>query len=103
MRWQANHFHALLIEDWGEEYTVFQPDSGKTHFFNLMSMQMLIFLNQNPATPEEISVHLATQFHQTMDNSFLINIEKTLHHFDTLGLVSKLHQSSQHGGQSDSV
>ncbi|SER31231.1 PqqD family protein, HPr-rel-A system [Nitrosomonas sp. Nm51] len=103
MRWRANQFHTLLIEDWNEEYTVFQPDSGKTHFFNQMSIQMLIYLDQNPATLEEISTHLAMQFQQTPDNSFLRSIEKVLHHFDTLGLVSKLHQDSRHDDQADSV
>lgn len=89
MHWRTNHFETLLIENWDEEYTVFQPDSGKTHFLNQMSMKMLIYLDQKPATLEEISAYLAVQFQQEPDHDFQRNIEKVLYHFDTLGLVKK--------------
>ncbi|MDR4516419.1 MAG: HPr-rel-A system PqqD family peptide chaperone [Nitrosomonas sp.] len=90
MHWQSNLFNSLLIEDWGEEYTVFQPDSGKTHFLNQMSMQILEFLDRNPATTEKISAYLAEQFQQEPNHNFLHNIEKILYHFDTLGLINKV-------------
>jgi len=103
MLWQANRFDALLIEDWDEEYTVFQPDSGKTHFFNQISMQILIFLDQHPATIEQICNHLAKQLQQNPDKNFSQNIEKILYHFDALGLVNKITQDYRHDGQSDSI
>lgn len=88
MRWQSNHFHSLLIEDWGE-YTVYQPDSGKTHFLNQMSIRLLSFLSQNPATLLEISHYLSTAFEQEADQDFRDNIEKILYHLDALGLIKK--------------
>ena len=90
MHWHSNNFHTLLIEDWGDEFTVFQPDSGKTHYLNLMSMQMLTLLSQNTATVEEISTNLAEQFELIPDKEFQHNIEKILYHFDALGLINKV-------------
>ncbi len=98
MYWHTEHFHTLLIEDWGDEYTVFQPDSGKTHFFNQISIQILIFLSQHPATIEQICTVLAKQFQQNPDKEFTQNIEKILHHFETLGLVKKRNQGNPHDG-----
>ena len=89
MRWQANHFHSLLIEDWGGEFTVYQPNSGKTHFFNQMSLQILSFLDQHSATTLEISNHLRELYDQEFDQDFDDNIEKILYHFDELGLIKK--------------
>lgn len=91
MRWQANHFDTLLIEDWGDEYTVFQPDSGKTHLFNRMSVEMLSYLNLHSATASEIGNHLREQFETEaeFDENFEDNIEKILYHFDALGLITK--------------
>jgi len=88
--WQSSEFHALLIEDWGGEYTVFQPDSGKTHFLNQMSMQILSFLNQRPASIIEISNYLGEQFQQNTGKKFQQSLEKILYHLDTLGLVNKV-------------
>lgn len=89
MYWQSNHFHSLLIEDWGGEYTVFQPESGKTHFLNQMSIELLSFLSQRSATVLDICHYLSTAFEQEADQDFRDNIEKILHHFDALGLIQK--------------
>ncbi|GJL74162.1 MAG TPA: HPr-rel-A system PqqD family peptide chaperone [Nitrosomonas sp.] len=88
--WQSSNFQALLIEDWDGEYTVYQPDSGKTHFLNQMSMHILSFLSQHPASVIEISSYLGEQFQQNSDKKFQQNIEKILYHLDTLGLVKKV-------------
>ncbi len=90
MRWQSNNFHTLLIEDWDGEFTVFQPDSGRTHYLNLMSMQMLILLSQKSATAEDVSNFLAIKFELKPDNEFQHNIEKILNHFNALGLIDKI-------------
>jgi len=89
MRWKANHFHSLLVEDWGGEYTVFQPDSGKTHFLNQMGMTLLVILNQRSATALEVSHYLSAEFEQEANQDFHNNIEKILYHFDALGLIKK--------------
>ncbi|MDC8446705.1 MAG: HPr-rel-A system PqqD family peptide chaperone [Nitrosomonas sp.] len=89
MRWLSDNFHTLLVADWDEEYTVFQPDSGKTHFFNQMSMEMLSFLSRRPVSIEEICDYLSRQSGQTPDENFQDNIEKILYHFNALGLVKK--------------
>ncbi len=89
MRWLSSSFHSLLIADWDGEYTVFQPDSGKTHFLNRMGMQMLLFLNQHPASSSEVCDYLSREFEQETDQNFQDSIEKILYHFDALGLIKK--------------
>jgi len=89
MIWQSYHFDTLLIEDWGGEYTVFQPESGKTHFLNQMSIALLSFLNESPATALQVSCHLSEIFEQESNQNFQDNIEKILYHLDTLGLIKK--------------
>lgn len=89
MRWLSNNFRMLLVANWNDEYTVFQPDSGKTHFFNQTSMDMLSFLSQRPASTEEICDYLSKQSGQAPDKNFQDNIEKILYHFDALGLIKK--------------
>ncbi|MCW5608530.1 MAG: HPr-rel-A system PqqD family peptide chaperone [Nitrosomonas sp.] len=89
MRWLSNNFHSLLIADWEDEYTVFQPDSGKTHFLNRMSMQMLSFLDQHPASSAEVCSYLSREFERETNQNFQDSIEKILYHFDALGLIRK--------------
>ena len=89
MRWLSDNFHALLIANWEDEYTVFQPDSGKTHFLNHMGMQMLLFLDQQPASSAEVCSYLSREFERETDQNFQDSIEKILYHFDALGSIKK--------------
>jgi len=90
IRWQSVSFSSLRIEEWDGEYTMFQPEAGKTHFLNQMSMKIISYLSQVPASTDEICHALAVQFQQIPDTTFSRNIDKTLHHFDALGLIKKV-------------
>lgn len=87
--WLSVSFSFLQIKEWNEEFTVFQPDSGKTHFLNQMGMQILSALDQAPASADDISRLLAEQFQLPHDQNFSQQIAKTLHHLDELGLIEK--------------
>jgi len=54
-----------------------------------MSIALLSFLNENPATALQVSRHLSEIFEQESDQNFQDNIEKILYHLDTLGLIKK--------------
>ncbi len=88
--WKPVKFPSLRIEKWNEGVTVFQPDSGKTHFLNEMSFQIILNLNKFSVTDEELCRTLADQFQLTNDENFFQQIIKTLHHFDELGLIEKV-------------
>lgn len=90
IQWRSVNFSSLMIEEWNEEFTVFQPDSGKTHFLNLMGMQIILSLTQSPASTEAISQLLARQFQLTFNEDFSSHIDEILHRFETLGLIEKI-------------
>jgi len=73
---------------------VFQPDSGKTHFLNQMGLQVILNLNEKPATEDEICRVLAQQFKRSLDQNFSLQIKKTLNRFDALGLIEKVRMDS---------
>jgi PqqD family protein of HPr-rel-A system len=87
--WRSVSFSFLQIQEWNEEFTVFQPDSGKTHFLNKMGMQILSTLDQSPASADDVCILLAEQFQLPQDQNFFQQIIKTLHHLDELGLIEK--------------
>jgi len=88
--WKPVNFSSLRIEKWNEGVTVFQPSSGKTHFLNEMSLQIILNLNQSSVTEDELCRTLVEQFQLTNDENFSQQIIKTLHHFDELGLIEKV-------------
>ncbi len=88
--WRSVNFLSLQIEEWNGEFTIFQPDSGKTHFLNQMGLQVILNLNQVPATEDEIGRILAQQFQQVLDQELSLQINKILHRFDALGLIEKV-------------
>ena len=87
--WQSVSFSFLQIEEWNEEFTVFQPDSGKTHFLNQMGMQIILSLDRSPASTDDICKSLAEQFQLTHDHDFFQQVIKTLYRLNELGLVEK--------------
>lgn len=92
--WQSVEFSFLRIEEWNGEFTVFQPDSGKTHFLNQMGMQIITSLHQSPASADDICRVLAERFQLIPDQNFSRQIIKTLHRLDELGLIEKAGRDS---------
>ena len=91
--WKTLNYHSLIIEEWDGEFTVFQPEAGKTHYLNEMSIQMLMYLeNKAPmALPaKDICNYLAEKFQIESDAVFFKQINKTLHRFDELGLIKQI-------------
>lgn len=88
--WRSVDFSSLRVEEWNEEFTVFQPDSGKTHFLNQMGMSIISYLDQSPASETDICRFLITQFQLVPDQNFPLQINKTLNRFDALGLIEKV-------------
>ena len=87
--WQSVGFSSLQIEEWDGEFTVFQPESGKTHFLNQMGLHIISCLD-SPASADEICRFLTEQFQLTNDQNFSLQIIKTLNRFDELGLIEKV-------------
>lgn len=89
--WQTVDYSSLLTEEWHGEFTVFQLQTGKTHFFNQMSLFILELLGDKPLTEDTICCTVAEQFQQENDLKFSEQVIKTLHRFDELGLIEQVH------------
>ena len=90
--WKTLNYRSLIIEEWDSEFTVFQPDAGKTHYLNEMSVQILLHLETSaPAalSTTDICNYLANKFQIQSDTVFLKQVNKTLHRFDELGLIKQ--------------
>lgn len=81
------------MEEWEEEYTVFQSQSGKTHFLNQMGMQILSDLDchqESGASEDEICKNLMQKFQLQSTPLFLDQVNKTLRRLDELGLIEQV-------------
>mgnify|MGYP001324611136 CR=1 FL=1 len=88
--WYIVDFLLLRMESWDGEFTVFQLESGKTHFLNEMGLQILTILDRSPATLETICKALSEYFSLQPDKDFPGQIAKTLHRFEALGLITRV-------------
>ena len=88
--WRTINYRSMLIREWEDGYTVFQPDSGKTHFLNSMAMRVLEKLNsitEDNLSEGEIVADLLTQFSPTTTPEFFAGLDSTLSRLDELGLI----------------
>ena len=88
--WRTINYRSLLIREWEDGYTVFQPDSGKTHFLNSMAMRVLEKLNAIPEdnlSEGEVQADLVGQFGATISPEFVAGLDSTLSRLDELGLI----------------
>jgi len=92
--WRTIGFLSLHIENWGGEFTVFQPESGKTHFLNEMGLKILLILDQAPVTLETLCQELSEYFTLSLDKEFSQQIARTLLRYEALGLISKVQQNT---------
>lgn len=90
--WETVDFSSLRIENWDGEYTVFQSKSEKTHFLNQMGLHILSLLDQSPSSLEAICQNLANQFQVQLDAHFSVQILRTLHRFEELGLIRRMEE-----------
>lgn len=90
--WRTINYRSLLIREWEDGYTVFQPDSGKTHFLNSMAMRVLEKLNSVPGdnlSEAAIVVDLVNQFDSPASPEFRAAFDITVSRLDELGLIER--------------
>lgn len=92
--WRTTGFSSLRIENWDGEFTVFQPESGKTHFLNEMGLKILSILDQSPATLDSLCRELSEYFTLPPDTHFSAQINRTLQRYEALGLVSRMKENA---------
>lgn len=91
--WQVSGFSSLRIENWDGEFTVFQPESEKTHFLNEMGLQILVMLDQSPTSLEVLCRKLSEYFTLQPDAQFPRQVAQTLQRYEALGLIERVKES----------
>lgn len=91
--WYSSHISLLCIENWNGEFTVFQPESGKTHFLNEMGLKILTILDQSPASLDTLCQKLSEYFTLQPDVQFPGQIARTLQRYEALGLIARVKES----------
>jgi PqqD family protein of HPr-rel-A system len=98
--WRSLQYESLLIEEWEEGFTVFQKDSGKTHFLNPLGMQILADLHyagEHAVDESTVCSILAARLELEVTPEFLRQVHETLCRFDELGLVDKVARDAFRG------
>lgn len=88
--WKTYDFSSLRVENWEGEFTVFQYESGKTHFLNEMGLRILTILDQSPTSLDTLCQKLSKYFTLQPDSQFSEQIVRTLRRYEALGLVEKV-------------
>ncbi|ABI58757.1 HPr-rel-A system PqqD family peptide chaperone [Nitrosomonas eutropha] len=91
--WYSSHFSSLYIENWDGEFTVFQPESGKTHFLNEMGLHILTILDGSPLRLNTICQELSVHFSLQPDTQFFGKIAQTLQRYEALGLIERVKEN----------
>ncbi|SCX02842.1 PqqD family protein, HPr-rel-A system [Nitrosomonas eutropha] len=91
--WCSSRFSLLRIESWESEFTVFQPESEKTHFMNEMGLQILVMLDQSPTSLEVLCRKLSEYFTLQPDAQFPRQVAQTLQRYEALGLIERVKES----------
>jgi len=82
----------LVWVTWGEESIVFNKSSGNTHLVNSMAARILLLLQVQPRSAEEICQNIATDMRLDPDNEILLRVKVVLETLDHLGLIESLSQ-----------
>lgn len=90
-KWKVTGVGSLLWEQWENEYAVFHPPSGKTHFLNASSALILHFIYDEASDVERIAAEIGVHSGVPVDDALMQQVRHALLRFEQLGLVSRDH------------
>lgn len=89
LRYRAAAAETLLWHDCGGEFAAFHRPSGKTHFLNLPSAQLLRSVLTEPRTAAAAADRLAAEAGGVADAGYRGEIQAVLERLEQLGLVER--------------
>ena len=78
---------ALLWEQFGNEYLVYNCRSGETHFLNATAAEVLKLLQAEPSTPRALETRICTLFDMEEGIFVAQYISGVIQEFDHAGLI----------------
>jgi len=77
----------LVWVEWEDAYSVYQPSSAETHFFNETTGLLLDSLKQGPLTLEAVADYIAESMNLEINESIFSDLEFAASRLEELGLV----------------
>ena len=89
-RWRSAPQSEFVWSGWGDEYVVYHRPSGKTHYLNAASEQLLNRILLEPKAAEAVATEFAGVDAREDGDRLAADMSDMLKHFETLGLVERL-------------
>src|SRR5262245_19809188 len=86
--WAVPLGNMLIWQVFDDEFFVYNPASGQTHYLNFLAGEALRSLEADAASTEELVRRLAEQFDIAEDSSSLQLIDRLVRELDDLGLIA---------------
>lgn len=88
MHWQLSATQPVALRGWDDEYVFFDRTSGDTHQLTWLAAELLIRLQQGPASTADLLRHFVSTEPALPTDALLADIEAALIRFCELGLVT---------------
>jgi len=86
-RWRAGPAHELAWSAFGADYVVYHRPSGRTHFLNAATADLIENVLVEPRTVEGAALELAAREGAPSDAEFVAAVAESLARLEHLGLI----------------
>jgi PqqD family protein of HPr-rel-A system len=88
-RWRARPAHELVWSDLGGAYVVYHRPSGRTHFLNGATADLLQYVLAEPRTARAAGEELAAREGAAVEAGFFAAVTESLARLEHLGLIER--------------
>jgi PqqD family protein of HPr-rel-A system len=88
-RWRTGPSHDLAWAELGDAYVVYHRPSGRTHFLNSATADLLQHVLAEPRTARTAAEELAARENSVGDAAFFSAVAESLTHLEHLGLIQR--------------
>ncbi|PRC90943.1 HPr-rel-A system PqqD family peptide chaperone [Solimicrobium silvestre] len=87
MKWRTVTTTANNLRIWGDEYVVYNPQSGSTHLLGLAAGQILQKLEISPLDVSSLASLLGAEWQQEAEPDFVQSVQNLLTDLQALALI----------------
>lgn len=87
--WRARSASELVWSQFGEVYVVYHRPSGRTHFLNFATADLLAHVLAKPRSAQHAADELAARQGATGGPDFCAAVAASLRHLEHLGLIER--------------
>jgi PqqD family protein of HPr-rel-A system len=87
VRWRLCGDLPLCWRFWDDEFVVYHPASGNTHWLNVAAAEVLKLLESAPASTSQMVTQLTAAFEAPADQQLWDHVERLCAELDQLGLI----------------